>query len=47
MHKGEHRPANDGIEDVRVGEVVVGDRLPMRAGEVVPVDGVSIGRGDD
>ena len=35
-----HRRVNDGIEDVPVGGVAVGDRLLVRAGEVVPVDGV-------
>ena len=37
-----HRPINDGIEDVPIGAVAVGDRLLVRAGEVVPVDGVVI-----
>ena len=35
-----HRRVNDGIEDVPVGGITVGDRLLVRAGEVVPVDGV-------
>ena len=35
-----HRRVNDGIEDVPVGSIAVGDRLLVRAGEVVPVDGV-------
>jgi heavy metal translocating P-type ATPase len=35
-----HRRVNDGIEDVPIGAVAVGDQLLVRAGEVVPVDGV-------
>jgi heavy metal translocating P-type ATPase len=35
-----HRRVDDGIEDVPVGGIAVGDRLLVRAGEVVPVDGV-------
>jgi heavy metal translocating P-type ATPase len=35
-----HRRVNDGIEDVPIGGVAVGDRVLVRAGEVVPVDGV-------
>jgi heavy metal translocating P-type ATPase len=35
-----HRRVNGGVEDAPVGEVAVGDRLLVRAGEVVPVDGV-------
>ena len=35
-----HRRAGDVIADVPVGEVAVGDRLLVRAGEVIPVDGV-------
>jgi heavy metal translocating P-type ATPase len=35
-----HRVLGDGIEDVPVAAVAVGDRLLVRAGEVVPVDGV-------
>ena len=35
-----HRRVNDGIEDVPVSGIAVGDRLLVRAGEVVPVDGV-------
>ncbi len=34
-----HRHAGDAIEDVPVAQVHVGDRLLVRAGEVVPVDG--------
>jgi len=37
-----HRRVGDGVEDVAVGEVAAGDRLLVRAGEVVPVDGVVI-----
>ena len=35
-----HRRVNDGIEDVPIGGVAVDDLLLVRAGEVVPVDGV-------
>src|ERR1700751_5492059 len=35
-----HRRVNTGLEDVPVGIVGVGDRLLVRAGEVIPVDGV-------
>ncbi len=35
-----HRRLGDGVEDAPVGAVAVGDRLLVRAGEVVPVDGV-------
>jgi heavy metal translocating P-type ATPase len=35
-----HRRAEGRIEDVPVASVVVGDQLLVRAGEVVPVDGV-------
>jgi len=35
-----HRRANDGVEDIAVAGVAVGDQLLVRAGEVVPVDGV-------
>jgi heavy metal translocating P-type ATPase len=35
-----HRRANDGIEDVPVAGITIGDRLLVRAGEVVPVDGI-------
>jgi heavy metal translocating P-type ATPase len=35
-----HRRVNDGIEDVPVDGIAVGDQLLVRAGEVVPVDGV-------
>src|SRR3954470_15209520 len=35
-----HRRADGRIEDVAVGAVVVGDQLLVRAGEVIPVDGV-------
>jgi heavy metal translocating P-type ATPase len=35
-----HRRCDDHIEDVPIAAVAVGDRLMVRAGEVVPVDGV-------
>jgi len=35
-----HRRCDDRIEDVPIAAVAVGDRLMVRAGEVVPVDGV-------
>jgi len=35
-----HRRIGDRIEDVAVDEIAVGDQLLVRAGEVVPVDGV-------
>jgi heavy metal translocating P-type ATPase len=35
-----HRRLDHGVEEVPVGEVAVGDRLLVRAGEVIPVDGV-------
>jgi heavy metal translocating P-type ATPase len=35
-----HRRVDDSIEDVPVGAVALGDRLLVRAGEVIPVDGV-------
>jgi len=35
-----HRRVDHGIEDVPVGGIAIGDRLLVRAGEVVPVDGV-------
>ena len=35
-----HREAAGGVDDVPVAEVAVGDRLLVRAGEVVPVDGL-------
>ena len=35
-----HRRVGDGIEDGPVADVVVGDRLLVRAGEVIPVDGI-------
>ena len=35
-----HRRVDDGVEDVPVGGIAVGDRLLVRAGEVIPVDGV-------
>jgi len=39
-----HRHVDEHIEDVAVGSVAVGDRLLVRAGEVVPVDGVVASR---
>jgi heavy metal translocating P-type ATPase len=35
-----HRRVNASIEDVPVGIIAVGDKLLVRAGEVIPVDGV-------
>jgi heavy metal translocating P-type ATPase len=35
-----HRRTGDRIEEVPIADVAVGDRLLVRAGEVVPVDGV-------
>ena len=35
-----HRRVADRIEDVPISEVGIGDRLLVRAGEVIPVDGV-------
>ena len=35
-----HRRVDNGSEDVPVGVVAVGDRLLVRAGEVIPVDGI-------
>src|SRR6516165_1396105 len=35
-----HREKDHAIEDVSVGEVAAGDKLLVRAGEVIPVDGV-------
>ena len=35
-----HRRVNAGMEDVPVGIIAVGDKLLVRAGEVIPVDGV-------
>jgi P-type E1-E2 ATPase len=35
-----HRRVDDHIEDVPVSAVAVGDRLMVRAGEIVPLDGV-------
>jgi heavy metal translocating P-type ATPase len=35
-----HRRRGDALETIEVAEVAVGDRLTVKAGEVVPVDGV-------
>ena len=35
-----HRRADHSIEDVSVGDIAVGDKILVRAGEVIPVDGV-------
>jgi len=35
-----HRRVDDRIEDVPISAVAVGDRLLVRAGEIIPVDGV-------
>ncbi|MDP1907257.1 MAG: heavy metal translocating P-type ATPase, partial [Hyphomicrobium sp.] len=35
-----HRRAGDAIEDVAIGDVMIGDAILVRAGEIVPVDGL-------
>jgi heavy metal translocating P-type ATPase len=35
-----HRRAGDRIEDVPISDVAIGDQLLVRAGEVIPVDGI-------
>ena len=35
-----HRETGDAIEDVPIGDIAVGDKILVRAGEVIPVDGV-------
>ncbi|MFA6140700.1 MAG: heavy metal translocating P-type ATPase, partial [Hyphomicrobium sp.] len=35
-----HRRAGDAIEDVAIGDVKIGDAILVRAGEIVPVDGL-------
>jgi heavy metal translocating P-type ATPase len=37
-----HRRAGDRIEEVSISDVAVGDQLLVRAGEIVPVDGVIV-----
>jgi heavy metal translocating P-type ATPase len=37
-----HRRVGDRIEDVPISDVTIGDRLLVRAGEIIPVDGVAI-----
>jgi heavy metal translocating P-type ATPase len=37
-----HRRIDDHIEEVPISDVAVGDRLLVRAGEIIPVDGVTI-----
>jgi heavy metal translocating P-type ATPase len=37
-----HRRMDDGIKDVPVGDVAIGDRVFVRGGEVVPIDGVAV-----
>jgi heavy metal translocating P-type ATPase len=39
-----HRMTDDTIVSVDIDEVVIGDRLLVKTGEVVPVDGVVLGR---
>ncbi len=38
-----HRKSDDAIADVAIETVMIGDRLIVRAGEVIPVDGVIVG----
>ena len=38
-----HKRADDAIEDVPIDAVAVGDTILIRAGEVVPVDGIILG----
>jgi len=40
-----HRRSKRGVEDVAIDEVEVGDAILVRAGEIVPVDGVIAGPG--
>jgi heavy metal translocating P-type ATPase len=35
-----HRRVGDRIEDVPISDVAIGDRLLVRAGEIIPVDGI-------
>src|SRR5277367_4860169 len=35
-----HRRIGDGVEEIPISDVAVGDHLLVRAGEIVPVDGV-------
>ena len=35
-----HRRTGDRIEDIAVADVAIGDRLLVRAGEIIPVDGI-------
>src|SRR6516164_53447 len=37
-----HRRIDSGIEDVPIEQVVVGDNILVRAGEIIPVDGVIV-----
>jgi heavy metal translocating P-type ATPase len=38
--RGAHRRSGDRIEEVPISDVAIGDQLMVRAGEIVPVDGV-------
>ena len=38
-----HRRTDDSVEDVPIDSIVVGDRVLVRAGEVIPVDGTVAG----
>jgi P-type E1-E2 ATPase len=38
-----HRRSDGAIEDVPVGDVAIGDRIMVRAGEVIPLDGILAG----
>ncbi len=35
-----HRRANDAVEDIPIADVAIGDAILVRAGEIVPVDGL-------
>jgi heavy metal translocating P-type ATPase len=37
-----HRRTDEGVKDVPVGELAIGDNILVRAGEVIPIDGVVV-----